>query len=291
MSAERNAPCPCGSGKKYKKCCAAAVGPKHLDAVALNRAAAYEGEIGRARRAFCRRYAAAKQQHIGELERRFREDFPPQGLTLSCRKGCSACCALFVVASLQECECIVHFLYQHEDILQRFLSAFDGWRDGVLKIERCFHVLNSTYHKIAAGLAGAEEKSLFERGCESYARARLSCPFLYQGACSIYPVRPYVCAGAGAVTPGEWCEVTHPQHHEAKYIKVPAITGPDMPYFLKHDGQEILSSMPFMVYRILTEGFDVLAEIPGLGWLREGLRSYPGQRNNPGVKPRAVDFH
>ncbi len=27
MSVERNAPCPCGSGKKYKKCCLAKAGP------------------------------------------------------------------------------------------------------------------------------------------------------------------------------------------------------------------------------------------------------------------------
>jgi Fe-S-cluster containining protein len=142
----------------------------------------------------------------------------------------------------------------------------------VLNIERCFHVLNSTYHKIAAGVAGEEEKELFDQGCTKYASARLSCPFLLEGACSIYQVRPYVCAGAGAVTPGEWCEVTHPQHNKAKYVKVPAITEPDMPYFLKHEGQEIISSMPFLVYRILTEGYDVLAEIPGLEWLRQVKR-------------------
>jgi len=27
VKAERNAPCPCGSGKKYKKCCMAKDGP------------------------------------------------------------------------------------------------------------------------------------------------------------------------------------------------------------------------------------------------------------------------
>ena len=272
MSAERNAPCPCGSGKKYKKCCALAVRPKQIDPVAVNRTVAYRGDTGRARQAFCQRYTTWKQEHIGALEKRFREDFPSQGVALSCKKGCVHCCSLFVVASLQECECIVHYLYRNENVLSHFLAAFEGWRNGVLKIERCFHVLNSTYHKIAAGVAGEEEKELFDQGCTNYANARLSCPFLLEGACSIYPVRPYVCAGASAVTPGEWCEVTHPRHNEAKYVKVPAITEPDMPYFLKHKGQEIISSMPFLVYRILTEGYDVLAEIPGLEGLRQMRR-------------------
>lgn len=57
----RNDPCPCGSGKKYKKCCGAA-GDDPLagagDAVyfRLNKEIAYRGKVGRQREAFCRHF-------------------------------------------------------------------------------------------------------------------------------------------------------------------------------------------------------------------------------------------
>jgi hypothetical protein len=43
---ERNQPCPCGSGKKYKKCCGAGAGAANATAGATQRAAAPQGGAG-----------------------------------------------------------------------------------------------------------------------------------------------------------------------------------------------------------------------------------------------------
>ena len=67
----RNDPCPCGSGKKYKKCCAAVESgldmTKTMDVVRFNKEIAYLGTIGRMRQKFCHDYAQHKQKWFREI--------------------------------------------------------------------------------------------------------------------------------------------------------------------------------------------------------------------------------
>ena len=63
----RNDPCPCGSGKKYKKRCWATGDSRaginqDIDYIAINRDIAYRGEIGRKRKAFCIDYIKIKNK-------------------------------------------------------------------------------------------------------------------------------------------------------------------------------------------------------------------------------------
>ena len=104
----------------------------------INQAIAYKGEIGRARQGFCESYAELKKTWITDMENKMRQELAVQDKTISCTRGCVHCCKFFVAASLQECECITHYLYQHEDKLQHFLKSFDGWKDHIQKNERCF---------------------------------------------------------------------------------------------------------------------------------------------------------
>ncbi len=53
----RNDRCPCGSGKKYKKCCGSVedvinIG-KAADSIRFNRQIAYIGAVGHKKEAFC----------------------------------------------------------------------------------------------------------------------------------------------------------------------------------------------------------------------------------------------
>lgn len=73
---DRNAPCPCGSGKKYKKCCGS--GSVHLFEGELNRFEryrdiAYEGSIGREREAFCLNFLERKQKIFKDIEMKQKE--------------------------------------------------------------------------------------------------------------------------------------------------------------------------------------------------------------------------
>ncbi len=278
MTPERNEPCPCGSGKKYKKCHGLAAPPQKPDYIALNRAVAYKGAVGRARAEFCQDYAARKQAQIAAIGAKLHDDLAAQGQAISCGRGCAHCCHLFVVASLQECEAIVYYLYEHEEVLQHFLQSFPAWRDCILQNERCFRRINQLHERITLNVATAEESQRFDEECGNYARAYIPCPFLKDKACTIYPVRPYVCAEVVAVTPSDWCNPAHPRNTEVHYFKASFKRADDMPYFAHPKSNQIFSSLPFLVYRLLEEGYDALATVPGLEFIKQDARRDPEVR-------------
>jgi Fe-S-cluster containining protein len=267
LTPERNEPCPCGSGKKYKRCCGLNQA-RQPDYFGINRAIAYKGVVGRARQGFCESYTSLKKSWLAEIENKLRQDLAIQDKVISCRRGCIHCCKFFVAASLQECECIVHYLYQHEEALRHFLQSFEDWKERVLKNERCFQKINNLHRKISEGNATEDERKFFSDACSEYVSADITCPFIKEGACTIYEVRPYVCAGVVATTPVEWCAPGHPRHAEASYYKTSVRSVTDMPYFVPLQTGGIDSSLPLMVYNILRGGYSALATIPGLEKLK-----------------------
>ena len=260
MKPERNTPCPCGSGKKYKKCCGLTAGQDYF---AANRALAYQSGIGRQREAFCKDYTAFKTAKFLEIESALKQEIASTKTTISCSRGCAHCCTQFVVASLQECECIIYYLYQHDKVMEHFIRGFGDWRDNILKIESSFRNINDLGGKINLGQATDEDRRLFDEESRVYAKQNNHCPFLVDGACSIYEVRPYICANYFSVSPPEWCRPSHPSARQAIHMKIGLNLGRDMPYFALPQGTRIVSSMPFLVYRILEEGYDALAAITG----------------------------
>ena len=157
---DRNAPCPCGSSKKYKKCCGTAAESHKTppDRLEVNRKVAYLGEIGRRREAFCEAYSSAKKITLAGIAGRLTSEAAATGKAISCGRGCSHCCKMFVVASLQECEAIVHHLYHHEPALRLFLRNFPRWNERILKIESAFRRVNALHARITAGEASASEE-------------------------------------------------------------------------------------------------------------------------------------
>ncbi len=271
MTPERNAPCPCGSGRKYKRCCGLSQTQVQPD-YALQRAIAYKGAIGRAREAFCREYRATKRAILTQLDENFRQDAAQLGQAITCGKGCSACCRLFIVASLQEAEAIVHYLYEHEETLARFLRAFDAWQTRLARAGRPFQLINTLSRKTILGQESAEERDTFNAASDELAARDIPCPFLVDDACSIYEVRPYVCAGVVSLSPPAWCQVGHPQHKEMVYLKSGFHYEKDLPYFVRPAGGLAFANMPTLVHEILTEGYGALASFPGLEGLAEALR-------------------
>jgi Fe-S-cluster containining protein len=275
----RNDPCPCGSGKKYKKCCGVEPGPSKQDPISVNRAIAYLGDIGRRREAFCLRYMATKKDVTHSIEQGLQRDASALNQTISCSKGCGDCCAqYYVAASLQECEAIVYWLYRHEDILRHFLRAIETWRGKVSAIAPTFNVINSLYGKNILSKMTEEEKLAFRAAMDIYEGQHVPCPFLINGACSIYEVRPYVCAGVVSVSPPAWCGVAHPDHGQMKYLKTEMRLENDMPYFAKLKNSMFFGSMPLLVNDILSEGYAVLSSIPGLEGLQQAALNDPEVR-------------
>ena len=268
MTTERNAPCPCGSGKKHKKCCGITT-VRTDDSIEINRLIAYRGQIGRRRKQFCEEYAPKKRAAIVALEAYLQRSLADHAHTSPCSRGCSHCCRLFVAASLQECEIIVNYLYDHEEKLAHFLRTYDTWRSRITRITRCFRQINDLHQKITAREDTAEDRQRFEEECGRYVQADIPCPFLKDSACSIYEVRPYVCAAVVAVSPSEWCAANHPRHAEASYLKS-SIQTDDRPAYLTLPAErDVLAPMPSLIYNLLHDGYALLDTVPGL----EGIKN------------------
>ena len=272
---DRNAPCPCGSGKKYKKCCGQSPTPSQ-DPVAINRAVAYAGAVGRRREAFCREYIAAKKAATLSIEEGLKREAEALGKPVTCGKGCGECCAVYyVAASLQECEAIVYWLYRHDDVLRRFLPAADAWRRETGAVAGAFETIGRLYGKSMLGLCDEKEQSEFRGAMNAWEAQHIACPFLFDGTCSIYEVRPYVCAGVVSVSPPEWCRLSHTEHGRMNYIKTDIPFEKDMPYFVKPKGGVFFGSLPLLVSDILTGGYATLSSVPGLEGLQQAALGDP----------------
>jgi Fe-S-cluster containining protein len=136
----------------------------------------------------------------------------PSGKTVSCTKGCSACCraqpvpvtppeayALWkLVESLPE--------QQREEMRRRFA-------DRVSKLEAAG--LKSTFLREEQLDTAEAARSAVDR----YVALGLVCPFLEEDACSIHPVRPFVCRQYLVTSSPELCK--DPLHQPVEIVPMP----------------------------------------------------------------------
>jgi Fe-S-cluster containining protein len=111
----------------------------------------------------------------------------------------------------------------------------------------------------------------------SYWELHIHCPFLNDGQCLIYEVRPWPCAILFSTTPTEWCNPSSP--HEPSLYLTKLTTTPDLPFWDARIAGHYESNMPDMVYRLLTESIKFLWELPGLENLREEFLIDPEVRD------------
>jgi Fe-S-cluster containining protein len=265
MNAGRNEPCPCGSGKKFKKCHGDPEFAKKAERsrFELSREIAYLGTTGKARREFCEALIARKQATFKDIEKKQKSMAEAKGETISCGKGCAYCCNQYVDASLQETEAIVYYLYQNEEALNHFLKVYPEWRERVRKAGDSFEKVQYAWEKEPGGW---RVKKSVEGGIAAlyeYTVAKIPCPFLVDNACSIYPVRPYACAGVFATTPPEWCDALTQSKAKIYTALEPDIVDDTSFYFNKLE-QPLQSLMPVTVYHFLIYGLIGMPEIPGI---------------------------
>jgi Fe-S-cluster containining protein len=260
MSPEPNEPCTCGGGKKHTMCRQTV--RTELDPITLNREVAYTGEIGRRRRQFCLDYTVYKKAALARGESMLQANVAAQGETISCKKGCAKCCSLYVTATLQEAECITYYLYQHESVLQHFITAYRDWkrRLGLFDHKR----VDQALARNLAGNLGAKEQERLSLDVSDYSRRNVRCPFLIDNVCSIYEVRPFVCAGVVAVTPTEMCTFHIAGINQAKYHRIDFNLVQEMPYFIPSRIPIVFGCMPELIHRLLAQGYSFLASIEGL---------------------------
>lgn len=275
----RNDPCPCGSGKKYKKCCGATRQPppvqasKERDYVTLNRAIAYKGRIGRQREDFCINYIKHKKAILAKATQDQIKHAETRGETITCHKGCSFCCAQFIPASLQECEAIVYNLYQNEVVFTAFLEAYSRWITEVGKNKDLFYRIGQLHNEMVTSGFSKGSQQAFINEAALFNDLNIPCPFLIDEACSIYEVRPWTCASYFATTPGEWCNPLNPQ--KAKVYLDTFEGDVELPFWDKRIQGLLYLPMQIGVYEILKNGFVYLSTIPGLESLRHEIVDDP----------------
>jgi len=290
----RNAPCPCGSGKKYKNCCGAVADVIHLDkasnSIRFNAKIAYAGTIGRKREVFCRQYVEHKRKRIEVVSNQQIQEAQSRGKAISCHKGCCYCCDEVFSISIQEAEAIVYYLYQHENVLRAFVRAFPRWLAEARKHEDIFMRRQQAATKGFDGqISFAEMAKALGKEAVSYWKLHIHCPFLNHGECLIYEVRPWACVSVFSTTPAEWCSPSS-VHEPSIHLTRPSALD-DLPFWDDRIAGLYYSNMPDMVYRILIGGVNYLSEIPGLGDLLKQFVSDPEvihfvEQLNKGVQSR-----
>jgi len=149
--------------------------------------------------AMCDKLTAA---HIGDLRR---QNTPPV-----CRKGCSACCSYLVALSLPE----VDYL---RDV---FASMSPAYYRSVLALclEPAKKILN-TFPKNA----NADQPADLELLSRWYAGLNQPCPFLAEGACTIYPHRPLACREYLVINNSAACRPNHPAEPDVARASVSVV--------------------------------------------------------------------
>ncbi len=178
---------------------------------------------------------------------------------------------MYVFATLQEAECITWYLYQHEAVLQHFIVAYRDWWRGLDLFEHKLQRLDQMVARNLNGSLSAGEQERFHSYISDYAGRKVTCPFLVDNTCSIYAVRPFVCAGLVAVTPAETCSWDISGINQGKYHKVEFKLEQEMPYFIQSRSPILFGCLPELVHRLLEEGYSFLAGIEGLEELRHSI--------------------
>lgn len=136
----------------------------------------------------------------------------PSGKTVSCAKGCSACCrAQPVPITPPEAYALWKLIGEMPEVRRREIrERFD---DRVQQLESA--QLKSMFLR-EEELADAKAA---RAAVEKYIQLKLVCPFLEDDACSIHPVRPFVCRQYLVTSSPALCE--DPLHQPVEIVPMP----------------------------------------------------------------------
>jgi len=246
--------------------------------IALNRKTAYVGKLGKSRELFCQDYIKKKRKGIEIITQKLLKQIEDEGKTTPCKQGCvySTCCNEYVEANLQECEAIVYYLYQNENILAAFLKNYEIWRQKEKEALAIYKERETLRLEIRAFKKPPIQKiRRFENGLqEQYYKLNLPCPFLDNNQCLIYEVRPFMCVGYYSVDPIELCSPLSARMSELKRADLINVLNDRIFYYAKLDSPFFLL-VPLGVYRIINEGYSYLSTIRGIANIKNDAMREP----------------
>jgi Fe-S-cluster containining protein len=123
------------------------------------------------------------------------------GKTISCRKGCAACCRMLVPLSAPEAFALREYVEQlSPDRRTPLLNRLNGTKERV-KREGLWDRLAD----VAEASRPVPDKELDPIN-QSYYALRIPCPYLEDETCSIYEARPAACRELLVTSPAELCQ-------------------------------------------------------------------------------------
>lgn len=248
---------------------------KARESIEFNRRIAYLGDIGRRRRDYCIHYAEEKRTLIEHIKGKQQETASTAGKSISCHEGCYFCCAEPIQAYLEECEAIVYFLYQHEQSLESFLNVYPKWASEVIKYNDVLVRMDVIQKRIWKEGPTKELMDALSAESVAYWKNQIFCPFLVAGKCSIYEVRPWVCASIVSISPSEWCDPANPNSPKVLRAQFSPTTEIQF-YYDKWARVSYLDNLPQFIHNILTGGLLYLSNaVPGLDDLLKDFVSDP----------------
>jgi hypothetical protein len=228
---------------------------------------AYHGEFGSLRKQFCIDFTGNKQISLRRIDDEIVKLIAAVGTKITCRKGCPACCVLYIQANVQECEAIAYHLYENQRLLDSFIQKYEKWRIRIRQLGGAFALCEQILHHDPKLLISKDDQAAMLEVLKRYQEQNIPCSFLEEGACSIHAVRPYVCANHYVTTPEIWCRAENwcnPSYpHRPKIYMTDIDELDERKYYPQDLDKPVIGFMPTMVYRILTEGFSYLSEITG----------------------------
>jgi len=223
----------------------------------ISRLLGYKGHIGQERKKWCEDFITWKRGQLAKITTEQKRIMKAKGRTSTCSKGCCFCCSQHISASLQECDAIVYWLSHHEDVQDAFLKRYASWRKSFSDHSDHEVVFNRVNQAEAASKSQPGNEAAFrvlQEMSEAYLQLDIQCPFLDNGGCSIYPVRPFVCATMVVISPPEFCKAS------SDSLPVMLMGGPEADpersYFRGTD-YILLANAPLVVNQIIGEAISI----------------------------------
>jgi Fe-S-cluster containining protein len=237
----------------------------------IDQARAFYGSVGKQRTNFCLNFIKQKQDAFRRIEDEIFAQVAANDEEVTCRKGCPVCCVLYIEANIQECEAISYYLYENTQVMNSFLERYELWRGKMKQLGGPFALCERVLHQSSRIKLSKNDLSALLNVLQRYQEQNIPCCFLENGACSIYTVRPFVCANHMVTTPAEWCRSENwcnpafPNRPKIYMTTIDEIN--DNSIYQCVLAKPVIGFMPTMVYRILTEGLDYIAESTGINGL------------------------
>jgi Fe-S-cluster containining protein len=139
------------------------------------------------------------------------EETRARGLSISCRKGCGACCRQLVPISEMEVVALRRLVAALPE--PRRSTVIERFERGIARLAEA-GLMNTLRHPESVDSDEAELVGL------DYFAQRVACPFLEDESCSIHAERPLACREYLVTSPAAHC--THPSSDSVQCVPVPA---------------------------------------------------------------------